>query len=150
MPARRLGVLLAFWSAGFAVVHGAWALGWRGGVPGDVPPIAERPWFLFYDVAAGVAMLAAAVVALLLARGGLTRSARRRLTTLTLVGAGAALLRGVPALTFDVVWWPGFGLGVAADLWFVLAGLGGVALWAMAQPESLSPKNDRIRSIASC
>lgn len=127
--ARTLGRVLGAWSGGFAVVHLAWALGWRGGVPEEVAPISERPFFLAYDVVAALLMLAAAGVALRLARGGVTRTARRRLRLLTLVGALAALARGVPALLLDVVSGPGSAVGLVADTWFVVAGLLGLALW---------------------
>ncbi|MEJ7831946.1 MAG: hypothetical protein WKF79_03460 [Nocardioides sp.] len=129
MTSRIIGGFLAVWSFGFACVHVAWAFGWRAGVPAEAAPIFERPVFWTYDVVAGVLMFVAAAVCLLLARGGLPRRARRVLETATLVGAGLALARGVPALVWDVATGDvGAHLGLAVDVWFTVAGLAGLAL----------------------
>lgn len=128
----RVGVtgwVLAVWSFAFACVHMAWALGWRAGVPPEAEPIAERPWFLAYDVAAGVLMYAAAAVAVLLARGGLSDRIRGRLMTATLIGSLLALARGVPALVWDMSAGEFTGVGFGADAWFTVAGLLGLVLW---------------------
>ena len=124
MTVRRLGLLLFLWSFGFACVHVAWAVGWRGGVPADAAPISDRPWFLAYDLTAGLLMYGAAGVALLLAVGG-TSSA---LVRLTVVGSVVALLRGVPALGIDLASGELTGVGFGADVWFTVAGLLGLAL----------------------
>lgn len=160
MTSRIIGGFLAVWSFGFACVHVAWALGWRAGVPADAAPISERPVFLAYDVLAGVLMFVAAAVCLLLARGGLPRRARRLLEVATVVGAGLALARGVPALVWDVATGEvGAHLGFAVDGWFTVAGVAGLALVRAsrsrqsdgeAQAESLSLKNDSTRSTPSC
>ena len=124
MTTRRLGVLLSAWSLGFACVHVAWALGWRGGVPAGADPIAQRPVFLAYDLLAGLLMYAAALVALRLAVG----RGSALLVRATVVGSVVALARGVPALAWDVATGHLGGVAVAADAWFVLAGVGGLLL----------------------
>lgn len=125
---RRLGPVLAALSLGFASIHAAWALGWRGGVPVGVPPIAERPVFLAYDVTAGLLMLGAAGVAVALTRGGLSRRGRSLLVRLTTIGSVLALMRGVPALAIDVVSGDRAGIGPWVDLWFVVVGVLGLCL----------------------
>lgn len=143
MTSRRLGILLAVWSSGFAVVHVAWALGWRGGVPLDTEPISGRPAFLAYDVVAALLMLVAAYVAARLAHGGLPHRTRRRLVQATLGGSIVSLLRGVPVLVVDLVTGTVSGLGPAIDLWFTVVGATGLLLWravrredpVMAEPE---------------
>ena len=154
MTTRRLGIALSAWSAAFACVHLAWALGWRGGVPDDVAPIGERPVFWAYDVVAGVLMLLAAGVAAALACGGLPHRSRRLLLTLTLVGALLALARGLPTLVWDLGSVDLTGLGPAVDAWFTVAGLLGLALWLVAgapdQARSLSSKKASTRSTPSC
>ena len=129
MSTRRFGFFLALWSFGFACVHVAWALGWRGGVPGSAAPISERPVFLTYDLVSGCLMFAASGVAVLLTREGLSERLRSGLLRATLVGSLLALLRGLPALLWDV--WDGapLGLGLFADVWFVVAGATGLLLW---------------------
>jgi len=124
MNARRLGPLLCFWSFGFACVHLAWAAGWRGGLPADFAPISDRPWFLAYDVAAGLLMYAAAVVAALLALGRGTPLLARA----TVVGSVLALGRGLPALVFDLSSGELGGVGFGADVWFTVAGILGFML----------------------
>ncbi len=94
MSARRVGWFLAAWSIGFAMVHLAWALGWRGGVPESSPPISQRPVFLAYDLVAGGLMVGAGLVALALTRDDLSRRTRGRLLMATLIGSVLALLRG--------------------------------------------------------
>ncbi|TQL66377.1 hypothetical protein FB381_0231 [Nocardioides albertanoniae] len=121
---RVVGWLLAAWSFSFACVHFAWALGWEGGLPGGTPPIADRPWFLAYDVAAGLLMVVAAPVAVAIGRGRAGRWLRRT----TLVVAVLALLRGAPALAIDVATSEYSGVSFGSDVWFVLAGLGGLIL----------------------
>jgi hypothetical protein len=125
MTDRVLATVLATWSAAFAVVHAAWALGWRGGVPAGTPDIADRPVFLTYDVVAGLLMVAAAVVV-----GLLVRRPTRLLLRLTAVGSVLALLRGVPALAIDLAGGDLSGVGVLADTWFSLSGVLGLVLWA--------------------
>src|SRR3989337_1089891 len=90
--ARRvvLATSLGMWSAGFACVHMAWALGWEAGLPADAAPIGERPWFLAYDLLAGFLMYAAAVACVVFARGRDTALLRR----VTVVCSVLALLRG--------------------------------------------------------
>lgn len=124
MNARTLGRLLAAWTFGFACVHMAWAVGWRGGVPAGAAPISERPAFLVYDVVAGLLMYVAAGVAVVL---GANR-APRWLRVTTAVAAGLALLRGVPALVFDIATREFTGVSFFADIWFVTAGGGGFLL----------------------
>jgi len=129
MSVRRVGFFLTLWSFGFACVHIAWALGWRAGVPDSAAPISERPVFLTYDLVAACLMFAASGVAVLLIRDGLSQRVRSMLLRATLVGSLLALLRGVPALVWDV--WAGapLGLGPCADVWFVVAGATGLLLW---------------------
>lgn len=136
MNARRIGIFLALWSFGFALVHVAWALGWRGGMPDSFPPISERPVFLMYDVVAGLLMFAAAGVSVLLARGRLPHRAKSLLLRATLVGAVAALVRGAPALMLDAAERVSFGVGLFADIWFTVAGASGLMLWAAARGAS--------------
>ena len=124
MTTRRLGVLVSAWSFGFACVHLAWAVGWRAGVPADAAPISQRPVFLVYDLLAGVLMYAAAVVALRLATGRVSAV----LVRVTVAGSVIALARGVPALAWDLATGHLGGVAAAADVWFTLAGVGGLAL----------------------
>lgn len=132
---RTVAAALAAWSVGFALVHVAWALGWRAGVPADVAPISERPVFLTYDLVAAVLMVGAAVVACVLAWGPQGPSVRSRLRVAVLVGSVAALLRGVPAVGIDVVTWSGSTVGVLSDLWFTVAGAAGLVLWRLTAGE---------------
>src|SRR5688572_9806445 len=127
MRTRVLGSLLAAWSFGFACVHLAWAVGWRGGLPDDGPSVADRPWFLAYDLFAGLLMYAAAGVAWLLPR--MSGERERTLRTATLVGSIAALGRGVPALAWDVDNAELSGVAFLADMWFTVAGVAGLLLW---------------------
>jgi hypothetical protein len=138
MTTRRLGLLLAVWSAGFACVHVAWALGWRGGVPASAAPIGERPAFLAYDVLAAVLMYAAAGVALTIGRLG---PAAVRVTQ---VAAVLALLRGVPALVLDAATRDVSAVGLVADTWFAVAGVAGLMLARAAAPgRSRAPRRPR-------
>lgn len=120
-----LGIFVAVWSFGFACVHLAWAAGWRGGLAASFDSIFDRPWFLAYDVLAGLLMYAAAAGALLLASGRATP----RLRAVTRGAAVLALLRGAPALAMDVL---GGDFGVVsfgADVWFTVSGVAGLLLW---------------------
>lgn len=146
MSARRVGIFLALWSFGFACVHVAWALGWRAGVPESSPPISERPIFLTYDIVSGGLMFAAAWVCVLLIRENLSQRARDMLLRATLVGSVLALLRGVPALVLDVVDGVQPGLGLYADVWFVVAGSAGVLLWRTVGQMSHSPREQCLDS----
>ncbi|MDE9364805.1 hypothetical protein PZ938_04245 [Luteipulveratus sp. YIM 133132] len=121
---RRVAMFLGVWSGGFAVVHLAWAAGWRWGVPSDAAPIADRPFFLAYDMVAGLLMLASAAVCIPFWRGHARTLWRRA----TLVGAVLALLRGVPALVFDVTSGTYGVVSFGADVWFTVAGVAGLAL----------------------
>ncbi len=133
------GWFLAVWSFGFACVHVAWGLGWRGGVPADAAPIADRPVFLAYDLVAGGLMFAAAPVAVALAAGSTSRLLRR----VTLVGSLLALGRGVPALVLDVAGSTYDGVGFGADVWFTVAGaVGLVLLWSRRRDERLEAREE--------
>ncbi len=134
LRARVLAVFLGLWSAGFACVHMAWALGWRWGVPSDAAPISERPWFLTYDLVAGLIMYAAAAVCVAFYLGRETPMLHRA----TAIGSVLALLRGVPALVIDVAAGSFSGVGFGADVWFTTAGLAGLALLRVSQPGSRS------------
>jgi len=136
MTTRRLGIALSLWSLAFACVHVAWGMGWRGGLPDDFAPISERPWFLAYDLLAGALMYGAAMVALLIARGRATPALLRA----TIVGSALALLRGLPALGWDVGAGEFTGVGFGADVWFTVAGLLGLALARSAR--RTAPPND--------
>lgn len=125
-----LAVFLAIWSAGFACVHVAWACGWRAGVPSDAAPIAERPMFLAYDLLAGLLMYAAAVACAFYVRGRATPVLR----SLTMACAVLALLRGGPALVYDVTTGELSGVGFGADVWFVVAGVAGLLLVRATRP----------------
>lgn len=127
-----LAFFLALWSAGFACVHMAWALGWRAGVPSDAAPIAERPVFLAYDVLAGLLMYAATVACVWYATGRTTPALRR----ITVACAVLALLRGAPALAHDLATGTLSGAGFGADVWFVVAGIAGLLLWRTTRPAS--------------
>ena len=134
MRTRALGIFIAVWSASFALVHVAWAVGWRAGVPHDAPPIHDRPWFLAYDLAAGLLMFAAAGVAVRLTSGDPDPRRDARWRTASLVGAVAALARGLPAVGWDLATGRLSGVGFLADVWFTVAGLAGVALWWTTRP----------------
>jgi len=127
-----LSAFLAVWSAGFACVHVAWALGWEAGVPADAAPIADRPWFLAYDLLAGFLMYAAAAVCVVFALGRDTPLLRRA----TVVCSVLSLARGVPALGLDVTTGNLTGVGFGADVWFTVAGLAGLALVLVSRPAS--------------
>ena len=139
MSIRRVGVFLALWSFGFACVHVAWALGWRAGVPESAPPISERPLFLTYDLVSGGLMFVAAGVAVSLIREDVSQRVRDLLLRATLVGSLLALLRGVPALVWDV--WTGAQprLGLFADVWFAVAGTAGLLLWTAVRRRAAFP-----------
>lgn len=139
---NRLGIFLSLWSFGFACVHLAWAVGWRGGLDPDFAPIGDRPWFLAYDLVAGVLMFGAAFVAWGLARGGLTRRLTHRLCVLTFIGSGLALGRGVPALVWDVAAGETGLVSLGADIWFTVAGLAGVALAVVVRRHSVEPRDN--------
>ncbi|GGB32380.1 hypothetical protein GCM10011492_23800 [Flexivirga endophytica] len=123
---RILGNSLAAWTFGFACVHIAWACGWRGGLDDSFGPIFDRPWFLAYDVIAGLLMYGAAAGALLLVSGRSVPTLRR----VTRVAAIGALLRGAPAVVFDVFGGTYDVVGFGADVWFTVAGVAGLLLWA--------------------
>jgi hypothetical protein len=131
MNARRVGSFLALWSFVFACVHVAWALGWRGGVADSVAPISERPPFLAYDLLAGGAMFGAAAVAWVVGRGTASPSVHGVLVRATLAGSVLALLRGVPALGWDIVSAAPLNVGLFADVWFTVAGGAGLLLWRL-------------------
>ncbi|MER7558782.1 hypothetical protein ABTZ46_17680 [Nocardioides sp. NPDC126508] len=131
---QAAGWLLAAWSFAFACVHFAWALGWEGWLPADVGPIFDRPWFLAYDLAAGLLMVTAAPVAVAIGHGKAPRLLRRT----TLVAAVLALLRGVPALVFDVATTEYTGVSFGADVWFVVAGIGGLVLLGLTRTDARS------------
>lgn len=85
---------------------------------------------MIYDIVAGMLMFTATGVSLLLARGRLSLRAKSLLLRATLVGAIAALVRGVPTLSLDLIERTHFGLGMFADVWFTVAGAFGLMLWA--------------------
>lgn len=129
MKPQIIGKSLAAWSFSFGCVHLAWAAGWRGGLDDSFESIFERPWFLAYDVLAGLLMIAAAGGALLLASG----SGTARLRRVTQVASILALLRGAPALVMDAVDGD-FGLvSFGVDVWFTVAGVAGLLLWSWAE-----------------
>ncbi len=99
-------------------------------MPESSPPISERPVFLTYDLVSGGLMFAAAWVALTLIRGDMSQRVRDLLLRATLVGSLLALLRGVPALVWDVLAGAEPGVGLFADVWFVVAGAAGLLLVA--------------------
>lgn len=120
-------------------MHVAWALGWCAGLDPDFAPISERPWFLAYDLAAGLLMFAAGAIAWLLARGGLTHRLRARLVTLTLIGSVLSLARGVPALWWDAAAGETGVVSLGADIWFTVAGLIGLALAFVVRAQGTPP-----------
>lgn len=132
VPTIGLSVFLGLWSFGFACVHVAWALGWRAGVPADADPISERPWFLAYDLLAALLMYAAAVGCAVFAAGRQGRRLRRT----TVACSALALGRGVPALVLDVGSGHLTGVGFAADVWFTVAGIAGLALVRVSRSAS--------------
>ena len=133
--AHRLSILLAVWSFGFACVHMAWAAGWRGGLPDSFDSIFERPWFLAYDIVAGLLMYAAAVGALMLTFGRATP----RLRKATVICSVLALLRGAPAVLFDVMGGDYDVVSFGADVWFTVSGIAGLALWSWTRPTQTAP-----------
>jgi hypothetical protein len=127
-----LSAFLGVWSFAFACVHVAWALGWTAGVPADAAPISERPWFLAYDLLAGLLMYAAAAVCAVFAIGREPPGLRRA----TVICSALALARGVPALVLDVGTGNMTGVGFGADVWFTVAGVAGLALVRVSRPAS--------------
>jgi hypothetical protein len=150
MRSLVLGMFLAVWSFAFACVHVAWAFGWRGWLPADLPSMSDRPWFLAYDVVAGGLMYAAAAVALYLSRSGPSAPLARDLRLATLVGSVAALGRGVPALAWDLDTGHLSGVAFAADVWFTVAGAAGLLLWRATRPgaRGRTPASGRLRPAA--
>jgi len=136
MRTRVLGICLAVWSFAFACVHVGWALGWRGGLPDDLPSIADRPWFLAYDILAGLLMYAAAAVALFLLGADPADRRTRTWRTATLIGSIAALGRGLPALAWDLDNGELSGVAFLADVWFTVAGVAGLLLWRATRATS--------------
>ncbi len=129
---RAVAYFLALSSAVFAVVHVAWAVGWRGGVPAEIAPIGERPVFLTYDlVAAAIIALGAGLFAWF-GTGIDSTVWQRRVTSAMLIGSCFALARGVPALMLDVVTLARgdqvHTVGIIADLWFGVVGTGGFVI----------------------
>ncbi len=122
---RRGGVLLSLWCGWFAVVHVAWALGWRWGVPDRLPPISERPVFLVYDLVAACAMFLLAFFALALARRPAILRANSWARKVLRVGAVVTGVRAVVGVFGDVA----LALDeqvpttvtLVADLWFAVA-----------------------------
>jgi hypothetical protein len=106
--------------------------GLDGGVPADAAPISERPWFLAYDLLAGLLMYAAAVVCAMFAVERETPRLRRA----TVICSFLALGRGIPALVFDVSTGNLTGAGFGADVWFTVAGVAGLALVRVSRPAS--------------
>jgi hypothetical protein len=94
--------------------------------------ISERPWFLAYDLLAGLLMYAAAAVCAVFARGAETPLVRRA----TVICSVLALGRGVPALVFDAASGDMTGVGFGADVWFTVAGVAGLALVRVSRPAS--------------
>lgn len=132
MRTSSLSQLLAFWCLWFAILHFAWALGWRWGVPVGQAPIVDRPLFLAYDLAAGVVIMVAAVIAGWMSKNeDLLR--RRGLARVIFVASMVAGLRGIVGVLGDVnMVFSGFQVPVVsalADLWFVVAGSLGAVLW---------------------
>lgn len=140
MHTSSLSRLLACWCVWFAILHFAWALGWRWGVPIGQAPIVERPFFLAYDLAAGVVILAAAVIAgwVSLEEDALRR---RGLARLIFVGSLVAGLRGTLGLLGDAdIILSGSQVPMVsalADLWFLVAGTLGAVLWLRHRREML-------------
>lgn len=131
MRPQIIGKALAAWSFSFGCVHLAWAAGWRGGLDESFESIFERPWFLAYDVLAGLLMIAAAGGALHLASG----SGTERLRRVTRVASILALLRGAPALVMDAAAGDFGVVSFGADLWFTVAGIAGILLWASTRSD---------------
>lgn len=132
MRTSSLSRLLAFWCLWFAILHFAWALGWRWGMPVGQAPIMDRPLFLAYDLAAGVVIMVAAVIAGWMSNNeDLLR--RRVLARVLFVASVVAGLRGVVGVLGDVTMiFSGSQVSVVsalADLWFVVAGGLGAVLW---------------------
>lgn len=123
---------MAGWCLWFAVPHFLWALGWRWGVPDGQPSIADRPFFLAYDLAAGLLILGAAVVAVWLSIDE-SRLGRRDAARVLLIASVVAGARGLVGVLSDIeVALSGVRVptvSAMADLWFVVAAILGVALW---------------------
>lgn len=115
-----------YWALGFAALHLYWAGGGRLGVPTGTSAIADRRWFLAYDLIAAAVFLIAAVIGRLLLAERLSWPRRRLLRTLTLIGAVAALIRAWVGLAQDAVLillLHRVEVGMVYDLWFLVAGL---------------------------
>ena len=107
-------------------------------MPDSAAPISERPVFLTYDLVSGGLMFAAAWVAVSLMREDMSQRVRDLLLRATFVGSLLALLRGVPALVWDVWTAAEPGLGLFADVWFVVAGTAGLLLWTAVRSAGLA------------
>ena len=133
---RALGVAGVGWAVLFAAAHGYWAVGGRLGVPSDMAEIAQRPWFLAYDVVAGLlCVLGAALLARLVGVQARGRSPAVALVRVLRLGAVLLGLRAVVGLLGDVALLAGGEAGATMlfDVWFAV----GAVLFAVeaALPE---------------
>lgn len=120
---RALAGLGATCSLLFGLVHFYWAIGGTVGTDDAKGAMSDRPWFLAYDIAAGIIFVAvAAGAAALSAKVGNPRL-RAQLVTACRWGGSLALLRGGLALVQDVAMFDEIRIGVVYDLVFTLGGL---------------------------
>lgn len=109
------------WALAFAAAHVYWAFGGTVGVPTGAAPIGSRPAFLGYDVASAAVFVAAALVA-----RRLVHQPTPLLSRLTTAGALVALARGLVGLVQDgaaLTGGHGLSVGMAYDVWFLVAGM---------------------------
>lgn len=119
---RIAAAALSLNSGWFALIHIAWAFGWRWGLPAQMPPISQRPWFLAYDLAAALAMLVLASVSARIAVSP-SRLAARGVYLFMFATAVVCAVRAGIGIPGDVAAWRDGTLTVltvVADAWFLV------------------------------
>src|SRR3712207_1033913 len=126
--AALVGYAACAWAFLFAVAHFYWALGGCAGFPVEACEDGfGNPWFLAYDLVAGILCVLGAVVALALVRPWGRNIPRRTLLVLVWARGAVLLLRGVVGLVQDVLIVAGSGNGwyptMLYDPWFLVGGI---------------------------
>lgn len=128
----RVARLLCLHCSWFAVMHVAWACGWRWGVPAGMKPISDRPFFLAYDIVVGLGLVALAVYSWRLATRPAMWTSRRAGVLMAAVAVVCGLRGGIGAAGDVVAVMQHESLSsltVVADIWFVTATCMAVVLW---------------------
>ena len=126
--AAWVGYAACAWAFLFAIAHFYWALGGCAGFPVEACEAGlSNPWFLAYDLIAGVLCVLGAVIALALVRPWGRTITRWTLLVLAWAGGVMLLLRGGVGLVQDVLIVAGPGNGwyptMLYDPWFLVGGV---------------------------